>query len=118
MTHGASCTNLSNLRTRQPQGHTIIAVVFDVEPGLTVRWRYCDDPAQLSKANHSLGFEFGELDLTPEAAISVLKEWYAKNPIELDSSEANVQGMILPEELSLAGLSMDESTTDETSTTH
>ena len=105
LTKHAPCPNLSNPRITQPQRHTTVAVVFGKmrkhEPFSD--WEPADrDSARLSTAYQSLGWGPGELCLTPGAALSVLKEWYARNPLEPDSSEADFQGMALPEELSLA----------------
>jgi hypothetical protein len=104
-TKHAPCPNFSNPDNTQPQRHTTVAVVFDIESMKTPppEWEPTNrDPARLNTAYQSLGWGPGELCLTPEAALSVLKEWYARNPLEPDSSEAEFQGMVLPEELSLA----------------
>jgi len=125
LTEDTACTNLSNLRTTQPEGHATVAVLFDIMPLARVayeasRWHFTyEDPAVLSAAYQSLGCEPGELDLTSKAALSVLKEWYAKNLIEPDSLPGDdLRPMALPEELDLAVLSMDDRLTDETSTPH
>jgi hypothetical protein len=70
---------------------------YDAEPS----WSLEDpDSVSVSTAYQSLEFGPGELDLTSESALSVLKEWYAKNPIEPDSLQGYVfQDIALPEEL-------------------
>jgi hypothetical protein len=120
LTKGSPCTNFSKFRITQPEGHTTVAVVFDVWVQDESDWDFnYERPADLSSAYQSLGCGPGELDLTPEAVLSVLKEWYAKNPIEPDSlPKDDIRPMALPEELDLAGLSMDDRLTDETSTPH
>lgn len=78
--------------------------------------RFCVGPGELNAVYELLGCGPDELDLSPEAAISVLKDWYAGNPIEPDSLQDDVfHGKVSSEELDLAGLSMDESFADETS---
>jgi hypothetical protein len=116
MTKGAPCTNSPEFRVTQPEGHTTVAVLFDVLLPEESRWgsKYAD-PASLSTAYQSLGCGPGELDFTPGTAISVLKEWYAKNPIEPDPFQDDFQDMALPEGMDLAGLSSDEPAADEAS---
>lgn len=75
----APCTNLPNLRIAKPQGHMIVAILIDSFARLSHNY------SALSAAYQYLGCEPGELDLTDKAAISVLKEWNARNPIEPDS---------------------------------
>jgi hypothetical protein len=104
LTKDAPCTDISHFRITQPQGHTTITLYFgiclpsyDAEPS----WSLEDpDSVSVSTAYQSLEFGPGELDLTSESALSVLKEWYAKNPIEPDSLQGYVfQDIALPEEL-------------------
>ncbi|KAM0689806.1 hypothetical protein Q7P36_010677 [Cladosporium allicinum] len=111
---------ISNCRITQPEGHTTVAMFFEILPGYPyherMRWKFdLVGPTSLSKAYQSLGYEPGELDLTPKAAISVLKEWYARNPIEPDSLQGNdFQDIASPEELDVAALSIGGPNTDET----
>jgi hypothetical protein len=122
LTEDAGCTNVSNFRITQPEGHTTVAVLFDI---LTQKleksiwqWEIVHSVClnTLNTAYKYLGFGPGELDLTPGAALSVLKEWYAKNPIEPVSLPRDyLRPMALPEELDLAGLSSDEPAADEAS---
>jgi hypothetical protein len=85
----AACTTFSNLRIAQPQGHTTVAIIFYDRPKGYDRWAFGmhEYLAVPSAARQLLGYGPSELDLTPEAAISVLKEWYAKNPIDPDASQ-------------------------------
>jgi hypothetical protein len=103
LTKGAPCTNLSNFRMTQPQGHTTITLPFNISLWYDGQLRWFLDregPARLSAAYRYLGCEPGELDLTREAALSVLKEWYAKNPIEPDFLQGDdFQDIALLEEL-------------------
>jgi hypothetical protein len=123
LTKDAPCTNLSNFRIAQPQGHTTIKLLFRIVSfNGKSSWEIDHlHPAglRLSKAYHSLGFGPGKLDLTPQAALSVLKEWYAKNPIEPDPLQGeDSHDMALLEELDVAALSINGPNTDETSTSH
>jgi hypothetical protein len=106
----APCTNLPNLRIAKPQGHTTVAILVDIDSGDDARRRWpsaYEDSARLSAAYQYLGCEPGELDLTDQAAISVLKEWNARNPIEPDSLQGDdFQDVALPQELDVAALTI------------
>jgi hypothetical protein len=107
LTNDAPCTEVSNFRTTQPQEHTTVAFLFDVSPTRGYRppsWDFdCENPARLNAAYQSLGCGPGELDLTLEAIFSVLKEWYAKNPIEPDSLQGDyIQDISPPEGVNAA----------------
>jgi hypothetical protein len=109
LTNDAPCTEVSNFRTTQPQEHTTVAFLSDVSPTRSVwlpSWYFdCKNPARLNAAYQSLGCGPGELDLTLEAVFSVLKEWYAKNPIEPDSLQGDyIQDISPPEGVNAAGL--------------
>jgi hypothetical protein len=109
LTNDAPCTEVSNFRTTQPQEHTTFAFLFDVSPtsslGLPSRLFDCENPARLNAAYQSLGCGPGELYLTLEAVFSVLKEWYAKNPIEPDSLQGDyIQDISPPDGVNAAGL--------------
>jgi hypothetical protein len=122
LTKDAPCINPSDFRITQLQGHTTVAIPLDIRrvgkrrrPIWGFGWA---DPANIKAACHSLRYGPGEL-ITREAAISVLKEWYAKNPIEPVSFPGDdLRRMALPEELDVAGLGIEDLLTDGTSTPH
>jgi hypothetical protein len=119
LTEDAPCTTLSDLRITQPQGHTTFTLPFKIYPSLSRWFLDHEDPAMLNTAYQSLGFGPGELDFTREAALSTLKEWYAKNPIEPDPLQGDdLQDIALPEDLDVVALSINGPNTDETSTSH
>jgi hypothetical protein len=118
---GAPCTSLSNFRITRPQRHTTITFIYSdtiYSYGQKPRWdlvHRCS--ARFNTAYQFLGCEPGVLDLTPQGAISVLKEWYVKNPIELDPLQGDdFQDIALPKELDIAALSINGPNTDEVST--
>jgi hypothetical protein len=89
LTPDAPCTDISIFRSRQISGHTAVTLLASQKGGSWYRGRhprsFCEDQPRFDAVYEFLGCGPGELDLTPEAALSVLKEWYAKNPIEPDS---------------------------------
>ena len=103
----APCTNLPNLRIAKPQGHMIVAILIDNVAG-RLHWGHSHNySAELSAAYQYLGCEPGELDLTDKAAISVLKKWNARNPIEPDSLQGDdFHDVALPQELDVAALTI------------
>jgi hypothetical protein len=50
--------------------------------------------------------------------MQLLEEWYFKNPIDPDSSEADVQDMAFMYGLSIDGLSINDPTTDDVPASH
>jgi hypothetical protein len=90
-----------------------VAIIVDTFPEELSWWL---SHSELSTAYQYLGYEPGELDPTDQAAISVLKEWYARNPIEPDSLQGNdFQDIASPEELDVAALSIGGPNIHETS---
>ena len=93
LTQDAPCTTMPKPRIRQPNRHTTVTSCFRVwslarQVWYRVsEWDPHNDPEKLSAIYRFLECEPGEVELTPEAAISVLKEWYAKNQIGSDCSQ-------------------------------
>jgi hypothetical protein len=121
LTRGAPCTDFSKFRTTHPEGHTTITIFSTSVPSMCQgekRWISLDnDLVSPSTGYQPLGCEPGELDLTQDAAISVLKKWYARNPIEPDSLQGDeFRDTALPEGLDVAALSIGGPKIDETST--
>jgi hypothetical protein len=116
LTPDAPCTDLSDVLARRASAHTSVTVFWETCRAELLARRVCEDQSKFGAVYEFLGYATDDLNLDPEAAISVLKEWYAKNPIEPDA-EANIQGMVALAGLGLDGLSTDEQQfTDETST--
>jgi hypothetical protein len=93
-----------------------VAILVDTDYRYFGRWGLnYKESSELSAACQYLGREPGELDLTDQAAILVLKEWYDRNPIEPDSLQGNdFQDIASHEELDVAALPIGGPNTDET----
>jgi hypothetical protein len=122
LTGDAPCTNISNFGIVQLHGHTTVAILINIISAEFGMWMCHFTPVDLASVNtayQSLGCQPGELDLTPDAAISVVKKWYARNPIEPDSLQGDdFRNTALPEGLGVAALSIGGPDIDETSTSH
>jgi hypothetical protein len=79
---GAVGTADNSFRAGQVSGHTTVTILWKVFRPKLFKRSICKDQASLDAVYKFLNCSPEELDIGPEAAISVLKKWYAKNPIE------------------------------------
>jgi hypothetical protein len=106
----------------QAKDHTTITLFFefwDITRGggifTSFARAFWEFPGKLNAAYKFLNRDPEDLEISREAALSVLKKWYAENPIEpYPPQEDEFQNTASPEKLDLVGLSMDEPTAERT----